>query len=429
MQTEAVRETASRIAQVAQMFDQAGDQLSSQINVLNWAWQAPGQTSFSRSLWDAGQRLKALGTELAQLGTRLGREVDEWEASAAGVAGGTGVFALSGFTVGNSVSLLSVPIVTEVAPLIYAIFSKLAYSNDLIMPDVLGNAGWESFGDVYSILGRSDNLEGYYGRVFINRETGQVVVAHRGTDNLKVPETWFGKESDMDDDSQLFLGVIPDQYKYSREFVDAIKAKLQLDPQLAHAHWVHTGHSLGGALADLNAVQDKVQAITFDNPGTQQIIQRNTYEFDGAGRSQLVDYRSNPSLVHLLGDPSGYSVQIIPAQDVKGVEILSNALNTAKNSVLDTSPMSLLFPQARPVEVVLETGQGFTQEIIHRAEVHHDLDNIISAMDSETGFPKGYFPPSGDDKSHGTYNLNDFQQGTVNGAVGGPECFDLPPIE
>lgn len=389
---------------IAQQIIQAMESLSTEVNSISLAaysmdWLGPSRESFvalAKSLEGSFNIQLDQGRILAQ---RINIEISEWEQIVNTHVDqyGQKIVSIGAITAGLSVSNIikaganNVPVsawayVTEVPPRTYAILSELAYSDSATLPQDLKDQGWEvlSTATEEGLTG-----DGYAGTAFINPNTGEVVIAHRGTDTWTLDKNL---SSDLDDDLAIAQGKLPAQYHVSREFVDSVKDKLSQDPRFNNYTLVHTGHSLGAALSDLNAMQDGSKGIGFDNPGTYQIIKNNTSEFLGARENQknIISYQSNPNLVHLGGQNLGHVVDIVPADG-------------------STKPPNTL------VGAFFQTSK------------HHNIQNIINSMSPETGFPKGYFPPSAGEINHGFHNLDQVNQGKVNGVIQAPMCF--PPKE
>lgn len=400
MDTERVREIALQMTNAEEAILEQGQALKSTMMGLEWI-------SSSRDTFDAQmdwlvQQLRAMTDQCKDLAFRANAEADEWEQldckhagnistiksyiSALLLAGAARVLVGSIRRVSEQ-PLSATFFATEIPPLNYAVFSQCAYWDSPELPKELKGQCWE-------ILGSSKDLgitsEGYAGVAYYNSQTGEVVIAHRGTDQWNF-NPFNNRSSDVDDNLSNRIGQIPDQYEVSRQFVEKIKEKLSGDPQYGNYTLVHTGHSLGAALADLNALKDGSKGISFDNPGTLQIIRSHTEEFPLANRENLVSYQSNPNLVHLGGIPAGYTIQLIPKEGSTRISL---------NPIIQFS----------------------------NTKQHHDLDNIINSMDRETGFPQGYFPPGTGGATHGSHNLEQFNNGQVSGTVGAPACYPPPAL-
>ena len=130
----------------------------------------------------------------------------------------------------------------------------LARISDSVYSETGAPAGWNRL-SIPSLT----NDAGYYGAAFRNDATGEIVVAHRGTEALSFDGDWTSN-------IQMGRDRLPDQYQYAREFLD----RVQRDN--AGAEVTITGHSLGGALAQLTAAETGLNATTFNPYGANDLI-------------------------------------------------------------------------------------------------------------------------------------------------------------
>jgi hypothetical protein len=127
--------------------------------------------------------------------------------------------------------------------------------------------GWK-VDRVYTHNDQKDD-SGYYGVLYINKLTEQMVFAHRGTkfESRDLLETDSSLQTDI---KGVFGGQIVGQqaaaYEFTKEIIDYAKSK--------NYHLSTTGHSLGGWLAELSLYfshrdfdYHKMKAIIFDSPG------------------------------------------------------------------------------------------------------------------------------------------------------------------
>ncbi len=134
--------------------------------------------------------------------------------------------------------------------LTYGSLSNAAYANGTVP------MGW-------SVLKTSEQLfsgseTGFAALALRNEATGETVVAYRGTDGIRDLTS-----SDM----QLALqNDVPEQYKEARAFYKAISDEYGSNITV-------TGHSLGGALAQLVAAIEGKTAYTYNAPGVSQLRQ------------------------------------------------------------------------------------------------------------------------------------------------------------
>ena len=143
----------------------------------------------------------------------------------------------------------------------YAYFAKLSYSNDKqnVLNDKLfqeGKEGWEVVdinGGVNGLqaiaFGRGKGADGKY---------AEIVIAYRGTDSLF--DTTI-------DDLQIAVGSIPSQTAGAINYYDTIVKNLSENGSISV-----TGHSLGGALAQLVAAITGDDAYTFNAPGMKYLL-------------------------------------------------------------------------------------------------------------------------------------------------------------
>ena len=170
---------------------------------------------------------------------------------------------------------------------------------------------------------------GYYGQAYLDRSTDQLVIAHRGTDNLintfaegddtgkKFGTRLLDMVRDLDDDYEIFSGKIPrEQFREAQAFTKkarkTYRAQFNKEPQV-----VHTGHSLGAVLAELCAAADDTQAITFESPGTAPLIEEledlvygdfDYKKFDPS-KAKITTYNTEPNSINTLHQHIG---KVIP---------------------------------------------------------------------------------------------------------------------
>jgi RHS repeat-associated protein len=153
---------------------------------------------------------------------------------------------------------------------------------------------WKATGD------SRDTASGYQGQTYINENTKEIVIAHRGTefdrelkkDLLTADRQIVGVESGISNS-------LPDQAK------DASAYTKSVTDQYPGYKISHTGHSLGGYLAETSAATYNQKATTFDSPGSARSIGLINPNYDSKGN--LTQVVSTPNLVNsgitgILGD-------------------------------------------------------------------------------------------------------------------------------
>lgn len=214
-------------------------------------------------------------------------------------------------------------IASETTPNEYALMSKLAYEpDDFEIRGELRSSGWFELKrtDSYGI----DTANGYFGVAYRNVETNEVVVAHRGTnvgidwlvrvaDDQTVPIHITGW-NDVINDVVIALEGEPQQYRESTvPFILAVCETLvennhrsSLEDCLSSL--IHTGHSLGGFLAELSAYRNNTRAIVFDSPGAGYVILAD----GNPGNVEIVNYVGPPNLVNTANPHVGQIILVDP---------------------------------------------------------------------------------------------------------------------
>jgi lipase (class 3) len=171
---------------------------------------------------------------------------------------------------------------------------------------------------------------GYYGQAYLDRTTNEVIIAHRGTENLieafsegqdasqKVGTKIWNLVKDLDDDYEIYAGKIPrQQFLEAQVFTKKVKNTYQKEfkkePKI-----VHTGHSLGAVLAELCAVTDNCKAITFESPGTAPLLEeleslsfgKFDYKSFDSKKADITSYNVEPNQVNTLHQHLGHVIPL-----------------------------------------------------------------------------------------------------------------------
>lgn len=125
--------------------------------------------------------------------------------------------------------------------------------------------------------GNVHTSDGYAGAIYRNSLTNEVIVVNAGTEP-GIP--------DIANDAQMALGNVPLQYSSARQMMqDAIALSGGNTSEISVA-----GHSLGGSLAQLLAVEFGVPAVTFNAYGVNDILQLDS---NGNPILQMGEYLQN----------------------------------------------------------------------------------------------------------------------------------------
>lgn len=136
----------------------------------------------------------------------------------------------------------------------------------------------------YKKFSAHDMQTGYFGMAYKKGNT--VIIAHRGTDDTR----------DMLDGLNLLLTKLPTQLKHAYSLTEKIMEAFPL------YNIVHTGHSLGGAIAQLMSVNYEHQAITFDTPGMYELVKKMDYAkgISSEAMTRITAYVGAPNMINSL---------------------------------------------------------------------------------------------------------------------------------
>ncbi|SEA83619.1 Protein of unknown function [Desulfuromusa kysingii] len=190
--------------------------------------------------------------------------------------------------------------------LVNAQLSEKAYSDfDPTDVDNATTAFTDSNGSdwtVYTVSETSGYNTGFSGVAFRNEDTKEVVVAYRGTDGPR----------DVTPDLQAGLGQnVPNQYQQAKDFYDAVLDKTNTDSSNSPTL---TGHSLGGALAQLVGAVTGAETQTYNAPGVKDVLYNNPSTFGVFSETATFDNIKNNNFfldtIHMVGEQLGNSITI-----------------------------------------------------------------------------------------------------------------------
>ncbi|NII53265.1 XVIPCD domain-containing protein [Luteibacter sp. SG786] len=190
----------------------------------------------------------------------------------------------------------------------YALLAQDSYQDPVLnKPKILGDATYEAI-DV------ADNPRtGFQATAYRRMDTGEIVIAYRGTEFDREPVHDGGVDAGM-----VLTGVNA-QTQDSVAFTERVLERAKLDADLHHKplQVTVTGHSLGGTLAEINAAKFGLNGETFNAYGAAGLLQNVP-----AGGNQVIDHVRAGDLVSAASDHFG-EVRIYASQ--QDIDTLSKA--------------------------------------------------------------------------------------------------------
>jgi hypothetical protein len=158
-------------------------------------------------------------------------------------------------------------------------------------------------------------IDGYYALVV--QKNDEIVICHRGTDleSKRFNSKFFRQKSviketleesfaysALETDLQLIRGIVPSHFKIADSILQQIQAN---NP---NAKITHTGHSLGGVIAELLAIKYGQPAVSIDAPGTLGILKLLVAD-EALPESNIEEYKDNitlfkasPNIINCFGE-------------------------------------------------------------------------------------------------------------------------------
>ena len=190
----------------------------------------------------------------------------------------------------------------------YALLSQDSYHDHQLKDKVtLG-------GVQYEVLDHADDPKtGYQGTAYKRLDTGEVVIAHRGTEFDREPVHDGGVDAGM-----VLIGVnaqTPDAMAFTRKILE--EAKVDSERSGRPLSVTVTGHSLGGTLAEITAYECGLHGETFNAYGAASLLQGVPH-----GGHQVIDHVRAGDVVSAASPHFG-EVHIYAAQ--QDIDTLSKA--------------------------------------------------------------------------------------------------------
>jgi len=172
--------------------------------------------------------------------------------------------------------------------------------------------GTDGFGD-YNFVD-SAAYGGFLANAYENSDGSQVVIAFRGT----VPNSLTATPGNVIADA-TFLGGSPNSVL--RTYVEqAASFVAEVHDNLPDAHIALTGHSLGGAIAQLVGNESGLQTVAFNAPGAADLIDALSTELapcKGLDSGQTdTNYRIDGDIVSMAGNSIGETVTLPPPSGI-----------------------------------------------------------------------------------------------------------------
>ena len=128
----------------------------------------------------------------------------------------------------------------------------------------------------------TDKTTGYEAAI-LKKPNGELVMVSRGTEFLPNADS-----KDVKTDAGLWVGNNP-QLISSILFYNLVRS----NQNYINKNIIHTGHSLGGANANLLAILARTKghidsSISFDAPGVKEVVKRNIDGFSGSERFEYI---------------------------------------------------------------------------------------------------------------------------------------------
>jgi hypothetical protein len=139
-----------------------------------------------------------------------------------------------------------------------------------------------------------DNSSGYYGVAFQSIDNPkEIIVAHRGT---QVEDATFAQSfKDIQTDLVIAKNQVSPVSEMPQQFTDAQSFTEQIMREHPDANIVHSGHSLGGGLAQYAAATNGHKSFSFDGPSVKDYIMRDVKSGVTINEKDHILYRPHDS--------------------------------------------------------------------------------------------------------------------------------------
>lgn len=251
----------------------------------------------------------------------------------------------------------------------------------------------------------SDSKEASFRCVaFLNQDTKEIVFATAGT-RPGLDQKGF---DDLYDDALLIAQNKPAKMNPAQILNDMILDSLGEKAKDYKFHY--TGHSLGAAMAEMQAVdmdiklqqkglknpgeKDQITAVTFENPGTKPIVEKMYREAglpeDSVKKLNFCEFNNRKNIINTLNAQSGTEYTIVPhSQKERNPNFVQMMFEVVAKYASGLSPLigkafSLLAPGGIGMELPSDHSlSNFNEVFVQKSGVVKDKNsNIISMQEA-----------------------------------------------
>lgn len=153
---------------------------------------------------------------------------------------------------------------------------------------------------------------GFAAVAYRNKNSGEIVIAYRGTD--------IKEAADLQNDISIAIGKTPKQYQDAILFYDEVAKKY------GKGNIILTGHSLGGALAQLVGAETGATTVTYNAPGVVHLLPEIGINSSASpsSYSNITNYNIANDILNILNIADGLvqlgSSYIIPSTNGTPIE-------------------------------------------------------------------------------------------------------------
>jgi len=175
----------------------------------------------------------------------------------------------------------------------------------------------------------NDSFHGYFGKAYENTETGEIVIAHRGTvlQETKTSNSFTTPVGNLGSDTLIFLRQLPPETRLALEFSKKITEAYPGRKK------THAGHSLGGYHAHIcgHLLQDTV--IAFDPPGCLSVLKK--WQFNQQQCNNHYTFTRVRNLVNGVDQHVGKVYTLDPNYKLPAGRLITQSIITLRTHMLE----------------------------------------------------------------------------------------------